>query len=102
MRLVLLFAVLSVSFAQLTPRSRGPKPAQEDAELPTAELQRELLRKQDYKKNMEDAAALAKIAEELKSGVENRDRNIVSAKMIKQTEEIEKLARSIRGRLKRY
>ena len=64
--------------------------------------QREEIIKADHKKNVEEAIALAKVAEELKLDLEKGDRNIVSVKNIKQTEEIEKLARSIRGRLKRY
>jgi len=74
----------------------------EDAKLPNGKSQREEIVKEDYKKNLEDAAQLAKLAEELKADLEHGDKNIVSIKNIKQTEEIEKLARGIRGRLKRF
>ena len=46
--------------------------------------------------------ALAKLAEEVKEDLEKDDKYIVSVKTIKKTEDIEKLARNIRSRLKRY
>ena len=74
----------------------------EEVKLPNGKSQREEIIKADYKKNVEEAAELARLAEELKADLEKSDKNIVSVRNIKQTEEIEKLARSIRGRLKRY
>ena len=58
--------------------------------------------KADHKKNLEDAAELVKMSEELKADLEKNDRYIVSLKTLKRTEDIEKLAKNIRGRLKRY
>ena len=94
-----LFLLSLVCFAQLPPRPVAPET---DPKLPNGKSQREEIIKADYRKNVEEAAALAKLAEELKLDLEKSDRNIVSVKHIKQTEEIEKLAKSIRGRLKRY
>ena len=92
---------LWICCAQVPPAGRGPVP-DADTKLPNGKSQREEIIKEDYKKNVEEAAALAKLAEDLKSDLAKSDHNIVSVKNIKQTEEIEKLARSIRGRLKRY
>jgi len=58
--------------------------------------------KDDYKKNLEDAAEMAKLAEDLKQDLENGDKYIVSVKAIKKAEDIERLARNIRNRLRRY
>ena len=92
-----------VCLAQVPPQGgRGRIEADKDVKLPNGKSQREEIIKADYQKNLEEAAALAKLAEELKSDLEKSDRNIVSVKNIKQTEDIEKLARSIRGRLKRF
>ena len=91
------------SFAQVAPPpGRGPAIPDPDAKLPNGKSQREEILKADYQKNVEEATQLAKLAEELKSDLEKSDKNIVSIKNIKQTDEIEKLARTIRGRLKRY
>jgi len=102
-RLCLLALFFCVSFAQVSPPpGRGPVNPDEEVKLPNGKSQREEIIKADYKKNVEEAAELARLAEELKADLEKSDKNIVSVRNIKQTEEIEKLARSIRGRLKRY
>jgi hypothetical protein len=70
--------------------------------LPNGKSQREEMLKADHKKNLEDAAELFRLSEELKADLEKNDRYIVSLKTLKKTEDIEKLAKNIRGRLKRY
>ena len=70
--------------------------------LPNGKSQNEEILKEDYKKNLDDVAALAKLAEELKAEIEKNDRHIVSVASLKKTEDIEKLAKNIRARLKRY
>jgi hypothetical protein len=74
----------------------------EDATLPNGKSRHDEIAKADHKRNIEDAAALLKLAEELKTNLEKDDAFVVSVKSMKQTEEIEKLAKSIRGRLKKY
>jgi hypothetical protein len=103
-RLFLPLLVLCVCFAQTpVPRGRGgPPDSEEDLRFPNGKSQRDEIIKADHQKSVQDAIDLAKIAEDLKSDLERSDKNIVSVKNIKQTEEIEKLARSIRARLKRY
>ena len=73
-----------------------------DVKLPNGKSQREEILKADYKKNLEDAAELVKLAEGLKAELEKDDRYVVSVKTIKDTDDIERLAKNIRGRLKRY
>ncbi len=58
--------------------------------------------KLDHKKNLEDAAAMAKLAEEVSEDLEKDDRYVMSLKTMKKLDEIEKLAKAIRGRLKKY
>jgi len=82
-------------------RGRGANP-QPDPSIDVAKIQRDGMIKADHKKNLEDAAALLKLAEELKSDLDKQDALIVSARNIKQAEEIQKLAKGILGRLKRY
>jgi|HubBroStandDraft_1064217.scaffolds.fasta_scaffold278043_2 hypothetical protein len=67
-----------------------------------AAIQRKGMIKADHKKNLADAAALLKLAEELKSELEKEDPLVISVKNIKRTEDIQKLAKDIHGRLKRY
>jgi hypothetical protein len=105
-RLCLIFALFCGCFAQPQappPRSPNQRPSEPSPEgTPDAKTQREMIIKDDYKKNLKEAAELLKLAEDLKEDLENSDKNIVSVKAIKKTEDIEKLERSIRSRLKRY
>ncbi len=71
-------------------------------DLDMSATQRDALIKADHKRNLADAATLLKLAEELKSSLEKEDPLIISVKNIKQTEDIQKLAKDIHGRLKRY
>ena len=58
--------------------------------------------KLDHKKNLEDAAALVKLSEEVSEDLEKDDRYVVSLKTLKKLDEMEKLTKAIRGRLKKY
>jgi hypothetical protein len=103
-RPLLIFFVFFGCFAApqeppLIPTNPGREP---DVKLPNGRSQRDEIVKADHKKNLEEAADLARLADELKADLEKDDKYVVSIKNLKKTEEIEKLARSIRSRLKRY
>jgi hypothetical protein len=108
--LSLILLLLGASFAQSpvahtqSPQLPLPQsPGQSsDAKLPNGKSQRDEIAKADYKKNLEDATEILKLATELQSDLDKQGAYIVSLKTIKQTEDIEKLAKNIRGRLKRY
>jgi hypothetical protein len=104
--LCLALMVFCGSFAQ-APHSPSdplnfPDAREPEERLPDGKLQREEILKADYKKNLEDAAELARLAEALKTDLEKNTRYVVSVQMLKKTDDIEKLAKSIRGRLKKY
>jgi hypothetical protein len=104
--LSLTLIIFCASFAQ-TPqdpvdRPRFPKPEDGDVRLPNGKSQRAEIARDDYRKNLEDATTLERLAEELKAEIEKNDRHIVSVPSLKKTEDIEKLAKNIRARLKRY
>jgi hypothetical protein len=102
-RIVLLpFLALALT-AQHGPPERpvSPEPP-EDIRLPNGKLQREEILKADYQKNVEDARALSKLADELKSDLEKNDYNVLSVGSLKKTDDIDRLAKRIRERLKRF
>jgi len=70
--------------------------------LPNVKLQRDEIAKADYKKNLEDAAQLVQLSQDVKEALQNGDQYVVSVRTIKKLDDIDKLSRSIRGRLKRY
>lgn len=101
----LIFMVFCVCLAQETgpglPR-HSLDTGDQGPQLPNGRSQRNAIAKADYKKNLEDAAELVRMAEDLKADLENEKAFVVSVKTMKKTEDIEKLARKIRGRLKGY
>jgi hypothetical protein len=79
-----------------------PQTPSTETRLPNGRSQPEEILRQDHKKNLEDAAAMAKLAEEVSEEIEKDDRYVMSLKTLKKLDEIEKLAKTVRGRLKKY
>jgi len=103
-RAILLFAVvLTALLAQFQPdASNAPRREEPPAHLPNGKLQSEEILKDDYKRNLKDAQDLIDLAESLKMGLEKGEQHVLSLGDIKKTEEIEKLAKRIRSRMRRY
>jgi hypothetical protein len=100
---LLLVVLLGALFAQIPPDVPNP-PHRDDApvRLPNGKLQSEEILKDDYKKNLKDAQELIDLAESLKMGLEKGEQHVLSLGDIKKTEEIEKIAKRIRSRMRRY
>ena len=71
-----------------------------DIQLPNGKSQRDEILKAEREQNIKDAAKLADLADELKQAIEKEDRFVFSLNTVKKTEEIEKLARKIRARMR--
>jgi hypothetical protein len=78
----------------------GAPIAQDDTRLPNGKLQRDEILKAEHEQNLKDAARLADLADELKQELEKNDRYVLSVSTLKKTDEIEKLAKKIRSRLR--
>jgi len=102
-RIVLLFSLALASLAQQSPPERHfPPDTPEDVRLPNGKLQREEILKADFQKNLEDARELSKLADELKANLEKSDYNVLAIGTLKKTEDIDRIARRIRDRLKHF
>jgi len=100
--LCLALIVFCALFAQdPQPPDPWPRIGESDPRLPDGKSQKEEILKADHKRNLEEAAELAKLAGELKDDLEKNSRYVVSIQTLKKTDEIERLVKSIRGRLKR-
>jgi len=78
-----------------------PKPQDGQTENPPSEVpSTDALAKAAYRDSLDDARKLLALAEALKADIEKNDRYVVSMDTIHKTEEIEKLAKRIRGRMK--
>ena len=78
------------------------KPASDDDPSFRKRDQTEEILKRDYEDSLKDSAQLYKLAEELKIELEKNNRHVLSIAAIKKTEEIEKLAKRIRDRIRRF
>jgi hypothetical protein len=58
--------------------------------------------KADHERSLKDAAELVKLTEELKIELEKNDRHVISVSSLKKLDDIEKLAKRIKSRLKRF
>ncbi len=76
-----------------------PKPG-EDRKLPDGKSQTDAIAKSDHEKALKDADDLVAMAEQLRDELKRAGDYVVPVSSVKKTEEIEKLARRIRGRLK--
>lgn len=103
-RLILLAAILipMALFAQKA-ADRLPEPEKSsEIRLPNGKLQQDEIMKADHEKSVKDAAQLIDLAEALKKDLEKDDTHVLSISSLKKTEEIEKIAKRIRSRLKRF
>ncbi len=96
------FLVLLVTGAALLCPQVPRRNPEREIQMPGGKSQREEMIKEDHKKNLEDAARLIDLAEQLKTELEKNDRHVLSVSSLKMAEEIEKLAKRIQNRYKRF
>jgi len=101
--LVLSFAAVSCFAVAQRGETRAQSRTEDetDVRLPNGKVQRDEILKAEHEQNLKDAAQLADLAEQLKQELEKNDRYVVSVSSLKKTDEIEKLVRKIRSRLRR-
>jgi hypothetical protein len=95
----MLFAPAVTSQTRRTPEDEAQK---SPTRLPSGKLQQDEILKADHEKSIKDAAQLIDLAESLKEELEKDTSQVLSISSLKKTEEIEKIARRIRSRLKRF
>ncbi len=79
----------------------GEVQSDQDIKLPSGKSQRDEILTVEHEKTVRDVARLVKLSEQLKADMEKNDWRVLSVGMVKQAEEIEKLARQIKTRLRR-
>ena len=97
----LLFTALSsVALSQRGGAGRGSSQDEPETVMPNGKSQKEEILKAEHQQNLKDAAELADLAEQLKADLEKNDRYILSMSTLKKTDDIEKLVKKIRARLR--
>jgi hypothetical protein len=100
---LLLSLALTATPQQVPPQRPSIAPEiPEEVRLPNGKLQREEILKADYQKTLEDARALSKLADELKFDLEKSDYNVLSVGTLKKSDDINRLAKRIHDRLRRF
>ena len=87
---------------QQLPDGRKPRfpESDEDPRLPDGKSQKNAIAKQQHEQALKDADELVSAAQDLRDQIKQAGIFVVPLGSVKKTEEIEKLARRIRGRLK--
>ena len=102
MKRLILIAVAAIPLLLLAQVDRDLEPqiTSKPVRLPNGKLQSDEILKIEHKKSLQDVDALIETAEELREELLKNDRFVLSIASMKKTEEIEKLARKIRDRMK--
>jgi hypothetical protein len=102
-KIAMFFSLSLAQTAQQGPpeHTLPPPAAPDDIRLPNGKLQRDEILKADYQKTLEDARVLSKLTDELKTDLEKTDYNVLSVATLKKIDDIDRLAKRIRDRLKR-
>ena len=85
----------------LTPLFGWQKEDAPPARMPNGTLQSEEILKSDHAASVKDVARLKKLSEELAADLEKNDRHVVSMQALKKLDEMEKIVKRIRGRMRR-
>lgn len=72
-----------------------------EVKLANGKSQKDEIIRVDYERNLRDAGELARLSEEIKDDLEKGDRYLVSTKTLKKLDDVEKLSKDIRQRLRR-
>lgn len=106
---VLVFLVLTSGLSALSQGRATPPPIEPDPSVPAGmdEGHRRLARDMAKKANLErqaqlkaDTERLLKLSQELKDYVDKSNENVLSLNVLKKAEEIEKLAKSVKDKMK--
>jgi len=88
-----------MAFAQASERPPVNDP-QSDVKLPNGKSQRDEILKGERAQNLKDAAQLVDMAKDLQQEIEKNEAYVLPLSALKKTDEIEKLAKRIRARLR--
>jgi hypothetical protein len=76
-------------------------PTHDDVRMPDGKLQANEILKFEHERNLRDAAELARLSAEIRDDFEKGDAHVLSVKTLNKLDDVEKLAKNIRGRLRR-
>ena len=78
-----------------------PPQADGDVKLPNGKSQKDEILKAEYAQNVKDADELVELSQQLRDSLSKNERYVLSLSDLKKTDDIEKLVKKIRARLRR-
>jgi len=97
-RLILLAAVIAVLGAAQKSPSTDPR----ERRMHDGRTQAEHILEMEHEKSLEDAKEMTKLTAELLEELRKNDHRVLSVSAFRKAEQIEKLAKRVKNRLKRY
>jgi len=101
--LLLVAAAASVAapqFPQDLPPPPLPGQSEPDPKLPNGKSQRDAILKQEHERNLKDSAQLVQLTQDLQADIEKYGPNVLPISTLKKIDEIDKLVKKIRSRLR--
>jgi hypothetical protein len=96
-------AAASLLSAQEPPGVEPPVATRpDDIRLPNGKKQRDAILKADYEQNVKDAQTLVAHVKDFQRDLEKSDEYVLSLGLLKQLDDIEKITKRIRGRMRRF
>jgi hypothetical protein len=104
-RYAVMLSLAAACLAQETGKApRFPRPMETqpdgDVKLPNGKWQKDEILKAEYAQNLKDARELVDLSQQLRDSLEKNDRYVLSLADLKKTDDIEKLVKKIRNRLR--
>lgn len=84
------------------PGVRDPQDPSGILRTPDGRNRTEMILKSDHEASMKDVDTIRRLIEEVKIDMEKNDRHVLSVGTLKKLDDIEKLTKRIRGRMKRF
>lgn len=93
-------SVAAPQFPQDLPPPPLPGQRDPDPKLPNGKSQRDAILKQEHEQNLKDSAQLVQLSQDLQSDIEKYGPNVLPISTLKKIDEIDKLVKKIRSRLR--
>lgn len=95
----MLAVLLALTLLVQTPKTRPDDPTV--VRMPDGKLQSEEILKAEHKRTLKEADDLVRLTQEVRRELDENEHHVLSIGLLKKLEEIEKLSKKMRGRLKR-
>jgi hypothetical protein len=95
----LALAPAALAASLLRAQTTSDEPAEK--RMPNGQLQTDLILKADYEQNVKDARELTALAKSIELDFDKNDQNVLSLGLLKKLDDVDKITKRIRGRVRR-